>query len=355
MSNKMQKLKLFAKSFLTATLCSAMLVTAFPILSHAESAKTYQWNYVSGGTYQLMGSDVYVTFEEDCVTFSGNGAIPDFNSDIREDRSIRPWHGSQAHYIKIGEGITYIGKDAFSLMEKVEFVTMYSTTFISDSSIFYHTTQEPIVRVMGDKETIQMIGTIPYSSLDSIAALAQASPNGERFIFDNNAIVTAFKNRTNPQPCNVWPADYKIEKDDDGNKKEAPWRNVYKETKNFVFTNLCKLSPTTPNASYVVTGEQRIQGIACYQAFAAFIGTDVYRDMFRLNVTKGDTIITDTKNPYTYVWTIPEKDRVAGKTYKMLALGKGTVNTFMDEDTDPNTFTMTTSTPSNVYCLVTTD
>lgn len=337
---------------LTAVACSvAMAVTTAMICFPTTSlALGEEWECRGDGWYYLPGTDVRVKVEEDVITFEGNGAIPDYNHDYM---SKRPWHGSKAQYIFVGEGITSIGTYAFAKLKDLQWVQMYSTTFLADATCFYHDTNETtVIRVMGSAEATRLYNTIPYTSLDSIAAVAQSGYAGCTYVFDSNSCADKFRNKTNPTIGNVFSADFKVEKDKDGKKKDSPWFNPGDYTGDITYTPICKLSPNTPNSSLDVVGQKRIQGTACYEAFGLFIGNYQYGDMYRLQVMKNNKIVETTENPYTYVWNIPAELQCTGRTFKMLAIGRGNVITYDDEDASDATFTMTTSSPSTAYCLV---
>lgn len=333
---------------LAALMCAIVLALTMnpPIQVHAMGEK---WDCPGDGWYYLPGTDIKVKVEPDCITFEGNGALPDYNNDTLD---FRPWNHSEAHYVKIGQGITYIGRFTFARLEKISMITMYSTTFMADATVFDRIESNPAIRIMGTEESTKMIGTIPFTSTDSIALIAQSGYNGATYIFDNEGTAKAFRNKTNPTIGNVFSAQFEIKEDDNGKKKDSPWFNPGDYTGDITFNNLCTLSPATPNSSYMVSGQKRIQGMACYEAFAAFIGSYQYGGMYRLQVMKDKKLIETTENPYTYVWKIPDELKASGRTFKMLAIGNGTVLTYDDEDTNDATFTMTTTTPSTSYCLV---
>lgn len=339
------QLKKISQKLLIFIFVTLLAVTAFP--SVKTQAAGVKWTNGGDGWYYLPGTDIRVQVSNEKIVFEGNGALPDYDKDTL---GWRPWYWTKADYVQIGPGITYIGQYEFAKMDKIRYVNMYSTTYIADYTCFAELPREPVMRIIGTDEATTMYGTIPYTSLDSIAAVAQSSYNGGSWVFDNSRIADAFRSRTNPSIQNVYGAEYKIEKDKNNGK--APWEDPNDYTNDVTYSNMCDLTAPYANPSLFVIGQRQVQGKAAFEAFGAFIGNYQYAEMWRLNVTKAGNVIKNTDTPYQYVWKIPAAYQQAGRTFKLMQIETGTVNILDDLDANDGTITVSTDYPSTAYCLV---
>ena len=181
---------------------------------------------------------------------------------------------------------------------------MGTSTFIEDTTTFSKIAYKPIFRISDTGVTTQMIGNIPYTSLDSIAAFAQSNTNGACYIFDTNAKAAAFQTMTNPTIPLVYSAA-------DSN---APWNNVENNGNGNVVTRLCYMAPDNVDHSYIVTGQMRYQGRACYEVYSAFLEDYTFACSLRINVTKSGKEISKTDQTYKYIIDIHTILSTAGHT-----------------------------------------
>ena len=335
------------KKLLALALTTVLAIGVFPAVpSHAAGAR---WTNGGDGWYYLPGTDIRVQVSNEKIVFEGNGALPDYDKDTL---TWRPWDWTKADYVQIGKGITYIGQYEFAKMDKIKYVNMYSTTYMADATSFADLRREPVMRITGTDVSTTMYGKIEYTSLDSIAAVAQSGYNGESWVFDNSRVADAFRARTNPTIQSVYGAEYKIDKEKKVNDGKAPWEDPNDYTNDVTYTNMCDLTAMYANPSYYVIGQKQVPGRAAYEAFGAFLGDYQYAEMWGLTVTKAGEVIKNTDSAWQYVWKIPAAYQQPGRTFKLMQIGTGTVNILEDEDTDDTTITVSTDYPSTAYCLI---
>lgn len=345
------------RRFLAIT-CAIACAAAFAFLPNdaaVVNAVGETWTHPGGGWHYLTGTDIKVEIKGNAVYIHGTGALPDFDYYKLYER---PWNGTKVESVSIDQTITYVGKYAFYNMQDLKYISMYKSTFIKDITCFEKIAYKPIYRIFEAPLATEMIGKIPYTSLDSILAVAQSNYNGASYILDTPAKAREFQNSTNPTITNVYNAK-EIVKDEEGNE-HSPWESPEVWGNGNVATPICKFSPLTPNSSYILSAQRRYPGKACYEVYAAFIGDYTYAAPFSVVVAKRvnvnskweDVKIEDTKTPYTYILTIPEEFRQPLRQFRLIGIGKGEVYFYDDEDTDNNTITFTTQKPSTAYALV---
>ena len=275
------------------------------------------------------------------IHFTGTGEIPDFDYWYLYER---PWATSNCHYVLIDDTITSIGKYAFYEMKNIKHVTMSTKTFIEDTTAFQGIGYKPVFRIVGKQTATKMIGTIPYTSLESIEAFAQTNSMGAAYILDDQKIAGEFQHSVNPSISNVyWATDEK-----------APWTDVdvNGNGNGNIPTPIIKLSEATPDYSLKVSAQRRFPGMACYEAYAAFIGDYKLATTYNVVVEENNKTLTTTDNTLQYVLTIPQKYRQVGRSFRLLAIGYGVVDVYDDLDMSDETITFATNKPTTAYALV---
>lgn len=347
----MKRLRRFL-AITSAIACAAAFVF---LPNNAAVVNAEAWTHPGGGWHYLPGTDIKVEIKGNAVYIHGTGALPDFDFYKLHER---PWNGTKVETVSIDQSITYIGKYAFYNMQDLKYISMYKSTFIKDITCFDKIAYKPIYRIFEAPVSTEMIGTIPFTSLDSILAVAQTNYNGASYILDTVEKAREFQNSTNPTVSNVYHVDQRVS--EANAEVEYPWLQIENYHNGNVATPICKLSPLTPNNSYNVSAQRRYPGRACYDVYAAFIGDYTYAAPFNVIVMKKvngdgkaeDKKVEDTKTPYTYILTIPEEFRQPLRQFRLIGIGTGEVYFYDDEDTDDSTITFTTQKPSTAYALV---
>lgn len=323
---------------LIAAMAALALAVAL-IPSAVLQAKGELWLHPGDGWHYLDGTDVKVQVEGDVIRIKGSGEIPDYDYWSLDER---PWAKTTCHYLMVDDTITYLGKYAFYGMSDLKYITMSTKTFIADSTTFEKISYKPIYRLTGEEETTRMIGTIPFTSYDSIKRNAQINYNGACYILDSDAIARRFQESTNPTIPNVFNAG------DTG----APWNDLENNENGQVVKPVCKITTPGVSSSYGVAVQQRYQGDACYQAYAAFIGDYTFATAYSITLLNGKEEVTYTDTALQYTLTIPNQFRYPGRTFRLLAIGRGVVDIYDDIDTTDATITFVTDRPTTAYALV---
>ena len=354
--------RIFATAF-AVTIIATTLTGYKPIIAHTQELT---WSHPGNNWHYLEGTDISVKMENKAVYIYGTGEIPDCDYWKLYER---PWANTDAESVYIAETITSIGKYAFYDMPKLQYIDMYTGTFIKDSTCFDKICYKPVYRLHDRVVNTEMIGTIPYTSLDSIKALAQTNYNGASWIMDSPAKVQEFQNSTNPTIPNVYYAGEKVKRlpdkeTDIAPEKDVPWANIETYGNGNVVTPICGFSAETPENSLIVSAQKQYQGRACLEAYAAFIGDYTFGATFNVSVAKNDRVVTpsyqivvenkvmQTENELKYVLTIPPELRLPGRNFRLLGIGEGVVNIYDDLDLDDTTITFATKTPTAAYALV---
>lgn len=330
-------MKFRLKRLAAVVMASVLAFSVCPTMT--AQAKGEVWTHPGDGWHYLEGTDVKVNIKDGVLRISGTGAIPDYDYWSLQER---PWNSSDIQYVFIDDTISSIGSYAFFNMKNLKYIHMGTNTFISDISCFDRIAYIPVFRIYSKGETTKMIGNIPYTSLDSIKAVAQTNLNGACYILDSKNEADKFQNSTNPTITNVYYAT----------DSKAPWQAVQDNGNGGVATPICSLSSKNPNSSYVVSAQRRYPGQLCYEAFAAFLGDYTFATTFNLVVTKNGKNVDYTDNALEYVLTIPKEFRMTGRTFKLLAIGSGTVYTYDDLDSSDSTITFATQRPITAYALI---
>ncbi len=362
-----RRLKRTFKCALAAVVASVVTVTALvssqPITAQAQELV---WTHPGNGWHYLTGTDISVKIENKAVYVYGTGEIPDCDYWKLYER---PWANTDAESVYIAETITSIGKYAFYDMPKLRYINMYTSTFIKDMTCFDKICYKPIYRLYDKPVRTEMIGTIPYTSLDSIKMVAQTNYNGACWIMDSPAKVQEFQNSTNPTVPNVYYASEKVKRlpdevTDIAPEKDVPWESIETYSNGDVVTPICKISPETPAPSLIASAQKKYQGRACLEAYAAFIGDYTFAATFNVTIMKNERVVTpsyqvvvenkvmQTEDEIKYILTIPQEFRLPGRSFRLLGIGDGVVNIYDDLDLDDSTITFATRTPSAAYALV---
>ncbi|MDD2971477.1 MAG: hypothetical protein PHE02_05020 [Lachnospiraceae bacterium] len=355
------------RKLLALSLAAVMIFCVVPM--DVKAAEAHTWTALGNGRFQLDGTAIIFEVNNQTLHVTGTGAIPDFDY---WELNKTPWATAKIGAITVDGSITSIGKYVFSntnasdfsmpqrgqdkngetvmltddgVMSNLKYVNLSTKTFVADWTTFNKAGQYLIFRIKDEGVTTEMIGTIPYTSMDSITAMAQSSAAGSSFIFDNHERASSFQNSTNPTIANVWAANDKI----DG---VAPWTQLDKYHNGGAYTGMGSM---TPNPGYIVNITQKYQGRECYQAFAAYIGDNTLGCAYNITVTDKSTArnrIMTSDTPYQFTVTIPEGLRKGGRTFKMIGLAQDVVNVFDDADGDGSTITFSSNRPTATYALI---
>lgn len=329
------------KRFMAVALAAALTFSVAPVITAEATEVTQHQTWVSQGNgwHYLQGTDIKVQIANDIIHFTGTGEIPDFDYWYLYER---PWATSNCTNVIIDNTITSLGKYTFYKMDKVKNVYMSTKTFIDDQTVFEGIAYKPVFRITDDGETTRNIGTITYTSYDSIKAFAQDNTMGAAYILDSKSKATAFQECVSPTISNVyWATD-----------KKAPWSDVDENGNGNKITAVCKLAVTNPDPSIGVSAQRRYQGKACYEAYAAFIDNYTFATTYSIVVEKGTEKIEKTDTELQYTLTIPQQFRKSGRSFRLLAIGQGVVNIYDDLDSNNDTITFATDTPTTAYALV---
>jgi hypothetical protein len=304
-----------------------------------NTATSTNWTTPGDGWAYLEGTNIKVKSEGEVLYVKGDGALPDYTywTEMK-----RPWALSTCTTVMIDDTITYIGSYSFYKMSNLKYIFIGSKTFINDDTCFDKIAYKPIMRIYGTETTTKNFGSIGVTSLQSIARYAQSNANGTCYILDNAKAATAFQNMTNPTIINVYNAG----------DKSAPWNSVEDNGNGGVSTTICKITTPGTSASLGVSAQLKFQGNACYEAFAAFIGDYSLASTYKITLYNGGEKVTGTTKELQYTLSIPSEYRQAGRTFKLLAIGSGTVYTYDDLDAADATITFKTDKPSTTYALI---
>ncbi len=325
------------KKMVAAILAVILVFVVAPVSTVEAAGET--WINNGDGWHYLQGTDIKVRMADNMIRISGTGEIPDCDY---WELYKRPWHTTGCEYLMIDDTITSIGKYAFYGVKSIKHVIMDSKTFIKDTTSFAGISYMPIFRINGKQVRTEMIGTIPYTSMDSIQAFAQINSMGACYILDDKNTAVEFQTSVNPSIWNVyWATD-----------ENAPWLDVNSNGNGGVATPILRLSDSNPNPSYRVAAQRRYPGMACYEAYAAFIGDYTLATTYSMVVEKNGKYVERTNNPLQYTLTIPQNYRQVGRNFRLLAIGYGVVNVYDDLDNNPDTITFETDTPTTAYALV---
>lgn len=297
------------------------------------------WSHPGNGWHYLQGTDIKVRIADDVISIEGTGALPDADYWKLYER---PWHTSSATHLRIASTITSIGAYSFYKCSNIKSIEMYTSTFIENKNAFEGIAYCPVFRIADAELQTRMYGTIPYTSLDSIQAFAQSNSMGASYILNDKKRAEMFQNSTNPTISNVyWASD-----------KNAPWSDVASNGNGNKATNICRLSPSTPDYSLKVSAQRLYPGLACYEVYGVFIEDYTFATTFNLCVEKDNKALYQTDKELEYVLTIPAEYRSAQRSFRLLGIGSGEVYIYDDLDSVTETITFRTDKPTTAYALV---
>lgn len=236
MSQIQEKNTLFLKVLLLITTAILFLAMLSPM--HVKAAESISWMALGNGVYQLDGTEIKAEVAPGTVHITGTGAIPDFDY---WKLNKRPWSTCECQSVTIDDTITSIGAYVFYDLPKLKYISISSKTFIKNYTTFYNISANPIFRIYGSDVTTVMIGTIPYTSMDSILAVSQSAGTGRAYVLDNSSLASAFQGKTNPTIQNVYSAT----------DSRAPWNDLVTYWNGNVYTSICRITGPTA-APYVV-------------------------------------------------------------------------------------------------------
>lgn len=315
-----------------------VMSAVMPIQNAKASGET--WSRIGDGSYMLDGTNITVRISGDTIHISGNGAVPDYDE---RTLSQRPWHKAACKNLVIDSTITSIGTYAFASLTELKKITLSSTTFIADKTSFAGIAYAPIFRILGYTETVSYIGTIPYSSLDSIKAFAQKNSHDASFLLDHSYMVPLFQNSTNPTIANVYCAY------DTG----EPWKDAATDHNGNQYTKFCKLLSTSPGGSLELNAEKLYADKSVYEVFASVIGDYIFAYTFTMTLQKNDRVfVTQTLEPMFYQLTLPDELVAAGRTFRIISTGQGSIEILEDLDTSDSTVTFMTKIPQAAFAVV---
>lgn len=319
---------MFKKHFFSIIISFYLLfLLCFPLTVKADSTT-------------IEGTNVTVRLAYKTLYIEGNGAIPDYTP---ASYATRPWQYLDFDKISISSGITQIGSYAFADCSKVKEVTIPSTTFIKDSTSFAGLTIDTIFRIKGTATTNMLCGTIPYTSLDSIAANA---PNGIQctFILDSPAAAVSFQQKAYPYMKYVYSAD----------DKKTPWEEREDTTDDINFRTLCRVSPDNNMGILTnMTAQIRPQGSTYNEVISSLLGDYTYLYSYNMALTNHNTILYGTDGMKKYVLYLSPKDQIAARMYRLIEIGPdGQIYYLDDLDTNHATVTFSTAYPTSTYALV---
>lgn len=332
--------KYVLKKWIALLAAIAILIGIMPVPTVKAADET--WLNLGDGNYLLNGTDIKAEISGDTIHVSGNGAIPDYDE---RTLSKRPWHRSTCKKLVIDNTITSVGTYAFASLPQLEYITFSSATFLADKSSFAGIAYAPVFRILGYSETVTYIGTIPYSSLDSIKAFAQKNNNNAYFLLDHSYMVPLFQNSVNPTISNVYcaydtiifwennAADY----DHNGNR----------------YTEFCELLSKTSDGYLTLYAEKLYADKSVYELISTVIGDNTFAYTFSMKMERNDIVpVTRTLEPMFYRITLPDEFLAAGRTFKIISIGQGSVEVLDDLDVNDTTVTFLTKIPQAVFAVV---
>lgn len=325
---------------ITGLLCALVMALIVAMPMNAMAAEGTGWVKVAGEeawTYaDGQGTELVAKIVDTTLYIKGSGAIPAF-----EQGSLgnRPWHNKTIYTIVIDEGITSIGAQAFSSMNKLHEVTVPVSAFIEDTTSFGNTPVDSIFYFKGTNIVSRNIGNVPYTSLDSIVAFMQKYNGTYTYRMDNYYMTTWVQNSVMPKIDKLSPVDA---------------TSTYYNPNYPIINAQSQVSFVTPKTDYTmnVSIVSKQQGKNALEIFSIVLGNKTYAAAYNVSVHNWKGMIKYTDTPMTYKMTIPAAFRYPGREFSLIQFGEGVINFLADEDSDDTTLTFTTNYPSTVYGLV---
>lgn len=324
------------KKLVSLLTVAVMLVLAVPNVGYAANNTTWtkvawnEWNYQN----PEEGTNLTAKFVDNVLYIDGTGAIPSYTMDCLGNR---PWNDCNIFYLEIGSQVTSIGANAFFNFPNLMTVKMFAGTFIEDVSAFKSVHEDCYFYIKGMNIVSRNIGSIPYTSLDSIAAF-MAHYNGiYRYQLENYYMIGMVQNNTSAKIKDIAPATASTE-----TNANYPLIN-YKSQISYT-GNIGK------NTHAVIEG--RRQGVAAYEAINFLMGDYSFVNTYNISVYNTYGILAKTDMAATYTMTIPNAYKFPGRVFQLIQIANGACNILSDIDADESTVSFTTDTPTGVYALV---
>lgn len=337
------------RRILSAVLAFALCLTwAMPMKTEAkvpEVRHTPDWTKTSAVWQVSDGVTAYI--KDGVLYFEGNGVIPDYTNDNLADR---PWHTSIFGTVVVGAGITDIGTRAFAEFKNLRYFFIPSTTFVSNSTVFHKIDSKPVIRIQGSEETTRMIGEkIPYTSLDSWAAVAQSTSYNTVYIVDNGTVKTYFRQKTYPNIERVFSADNPdIDQptrltESDG-EKLPPYQSPLR------FAPGYEVPGQAVTTKMIQPGVEYLNVIAYYlnHVYPGYSYGNSYSNM----VTTGDKIYEEFSEPRKYQLQIPARLQSPGREFKVIQLVDGQPEVLEDMDDSDTTITFMSARGTFSYSII---
>ncbi len=330
---------------LTAAVCVTCFTSLEAYARDKEQRSTPDWT--ENTTVWDVSDGVTAYISDGILYFEGNGAIPDYTNDNLADR---PWHTSIFGTVVVGTGITDIGARAFAEFPNLRYFFIPSTTFISSSTAFHKIDSKPVIRIQGSEETTRMIGDkIPYTSLDSWAAVAQSMSHNTLYITDDGTMKNYFRKKTYPNIANVYSSDNPdIEKVSDLADREEEQLEEFVSPLRFAAGY--EMSGRAVTSKRVKTGTEYLELIAYYlnYMYPDYSYGETYSNM----VTTGDTEYAEFDSAKNYVFQIPAELQSPGREFKVIQVVDGQPTVLEDLDDSDTTITFSTDKGTFTYSLI---
>lgn len=330
---------------LTFSICMTVLLPLRTEARVPEVRHTPDWTKSSAVWQVSDGVTAYI--RDGVLYFEGNGVIPDYTNDNLSDR---PWHTSLFGTVVVGTGITDIGTRAFAEFKNLRYFFIPSTTFVSDSSVFHKIDSSPVVRIQGSEETTRMIGNkIPYTSLDSWAAVAQSTSYNTLYVVDNGAVKTSFRQKTYPNLERVFSADNPdIDRPSKLREQDGEQLQPYSSPLRF--------APGYEMVGRAVTSKVIKPGTAYLNVIADYLNymypEYTYGQTCTNMVTTGDQVYPVLEEPKQYQFRIPQQLQSPGRVFKVILVADGQHMVLDDMDDSDTTITFTTEKGTFTYSII---
>ena len=323
------------------------LVCIFTMLmSMTVNANTQAWTTFDNGVMVINGTMVTVRMSYDTLYIEGTGAIPDYTL---ETLTSRPWNNLSFKKVYIAEGITDIGSYAFYGKSNITYVTMPSTTFIKDGTVFNGLSSDTIFRVVGTGTAYKQFNTVLYSSIESIAANTPVPYfSGEKcaIIMDNAAMAQRMREQAYPYLKYVYGAD----------DVNASWKDKTDMTYGAKFPSLATMEAKDKTTVFdTIIAQIRPQGTQYMDTISYFLDGYTYLRAYNMTLTTGSKYeaIKYTKDYRQYELKLSKADQVPYRQYRLIQiLPTGHVLYLEDLDNNVETVTFSTFYPSTTYALV---
>lgn len=336
------------KRILTLALAAVIGTICYaPFEVRAEKIDNHEWTKSSAVWEVSEGVTAYV--KDGVLYFEGNGAIPDYTG---ANIYTRPWHGVLIEAVNVGPGITDIGSRALSDFKKLKYITVHSTTFVKDGSVFDKIDSAPQVRIMGTEETIRLIGgKVPYTSLDSWARVGQSRIANIVYIVDNGTMKMKLRQKTMPNVPFVFSAD-----NEDATHRYKMAGKDEEQAQMQKFVSPLRFAPGYEAAGQAVTSQRIIQGEE-YLGLIAYYLNYVYPDYnygvsYTNMVTTGDKEYAQFDTARNYQYQIPAELQSPGRQFKVIQVVNGQPTVLEDIDSSDATITFTTDRGTFNYSII---